>query len=145
MKRYMCGILNKTAIVTLLACMMLSCREEYQRVIPELNVEGEFSHDVPREGGVYYLTVTASEQFTAPSTKIWCKTEILSTEGVNNVKITVEPNNGYLRDAEVAIVVYSLPGVKVTIHQDGDDPDVVVPAGPHVTGSWPFSSASNPG
>jgi hypothetical protein len=125
--------------------MMLSCKDDYQRVIPELSVEGELSHDVPREGGVYYLTVKASEQFTAPSTKIWCKTEILSAEGVNNVKITVEPNNGFVRDAEVSIVVYSLPGVKMTIHQDGDDPTAVVPAGPQVTGSWQFNSASNPG
>ncbi|MDR2138423.1 MAG: hypothetical protein LBP50_02585 [Tannerella sp.] len=145
MRKIMYGILNKTAIALLLACMMPACKDDYRREIPELNVEGESSYDVPREGGVYYLTVRASEQFTAPSTKIWCKTEILAAEGANNVRITVEPNSGYVRDAEVSIVVYSLPGRKVTIHQDGDDPTVIVPAGPQITASWQFNSASHPG
>ncbi|MDR3195095.1 MAG: BACON domain-containing protein, partial [Tannerella sp.] len=132
-------------LVIICACAAFACKEDYVREIPTLEVDGELSHDVSREGGVYYLTVQASEQFTAAATKIWCKTEILNDVTANNVRITVEPNTGFLRDAEVSIVVYSLPTVKVTIHQDGDDPGVVEPVGPQIAGSWLFGDAANPG
>jgi len=140
MYRYM-----KYILVFAWACMIFACKEDYVREIPTLEVDGELSHETPREGAVYFLTVKASEQFTAASTKIWCKTEIIKDATTNNVKITVEPNSGFLRDAEVNVVVYSLPTVKATIHQDGDDPTAVEPQGPQIVGSWLFADATQPG
>ncbi|MDR1781267.1 MAG: hypothetical protein LBR50_11175 [Tannerella sp.] len=137
----------KYFIAFAMACLVFACNEEYVREIPTLDVQGELAYEVPIEGSVYYLTVTASEQFTATASKIWCKTEILENVTTNNLKITVEPNAGVIRSCEIDIVVYSLPTIKVAINQDGSAPDDSddEPTGPQVVGNWQFKNASSLG
>jgi hypothetical protein len=110
-----------------------------------LDVAGEMNLNVPREGGVYYVTATSSDIVAVQASKIWCKAEFLQNVASNNLRITVEPNDGLKRDCEVVIAVYSLPTIKVTIAQDGEEPNVEEPAVPKIMGSWLFNNPSDLG
>ena len=129
--------------VIVLSCVMFACKDDYKREIPAFNVAGELNLNVPREGGVYYVTATSNDIICVQASKIWCNAEFSQNVASNNLKITVEPNDGAKRDCEVVIAVYSLPTVKVTIAQDGEEPNVEVPATPKITGSWLFNNSSD--
>ena len=126
----------------LLSCVMFACND-YKREIPTLDVVGEMNLNVPREGGVYYVTATSGDVICVQASKLWCKAEFSQDASSNNLQITVEPNDGVKRDCEVVIAVYSLPTVKVTITQDGEEPNVEVPATPKIMGSWLFNNSSD--
>ena len=127
--------------VIVLACVLFACKDD-PKEDPTLKVEGETTLDVPKEGGVYYVTATSNKEIAVQASQIWCKAEFLKGVSSNNVKITVEPNDGEKRDCEVSIVVYSLDVVKVTISQDGKD-IIVTPDEPKITGSWSFDDPAN--
>ena len=136
-------LINKLIIIFLCSSVLFACKDEYVRKIPTLQVSGELNLNVPREGGVYYVSATADDDITVKASKIWCKTDFNQDVTSNNLKITVEPNTGFKRECEVAIVVYSLPTERVIISQDGDDPNAQAPKIPKITGSWQFNNPSD--
>jgi len=125
--------------VIMLSCVMFSCKDD-ARETSTLNVTGEMNLNVPREGGVYYVTATSNDVVSAQANKIWCKAECLQGVDSNNLKITVDPNDGVKRNCQVVVAVYSLPTITVTIAQDGDDPNAETPATPQIMGSWLFDN-----
>lgn len=135
--------MNKISIIVLIICLFTGCKDDYTYKFPTLNVEGELALDVPIEGGVYYVTATATDVITVKASRVWCKTEYDPAQS-DKITITVDPNAGFKRTCDVNIVVYSLPTVKVTINQDGEDPDIETPAGPKIMGNWQFNNPGNP-
>jgi len=137
------GLAQAFTLVTLFtACQTLERTEIDDISIPTMSVTGEQTLDVPRAGGEYFYSVSASEKFYAGTTETeWIQTSILSESGTNNVKVTVLPNTGYWRDATVSIDVLKLPSFKIDLHQDGKDPNAI----PFLIGRWLFDDASNLG
>ena len=132
---------NKIVFISIivLSCIMFACKDD-KREVPTLDVAGETTLNVPREGGVYYVTATSSDVIAVQANSIWCKAEFSQDVASNNLKITVAPNDGVKRNCQVVVAVYSLPTVTVTVMQDGDDPNAEVPATPQIMGSWSFDN-----
>ena len=141
MKNFNC--IKKIVFISLvlLSCVMFSCKDDKREAT--LDVAGDVNLSVPREGGVYYVTATSNDIVSVQANRIWCKAECLPGVTSNNIQITVDANTGVKRNCSVAIAVYSLPTVTVTIAQDGDDPNVEAPATPQIMGSWLFNNPAD--
>jgi hypothetical protein len=129
----------------ILMVLLSACRDQERTVIedisiPAINVTGEAALDVPKAGGEYFYTVSSTEKIYCGTTESeWIKTEVLSESGSNNVKITISPNTGYIREATVSIDVLKVPGYKITVYQDGKDPNAI----PFLIGRWLFEDSNN--
>jgi hypothetical protein len=128
---------------------MFACQEEYERVVPPVDIAGTLVQDVPVEGGTYYLTLTYDGEVTVKAPDAWCTAEYLPGTASNNIKITVAPNTELLpdelyakrRSTGVSILTFSNPTINVQLNQAGQTPPVL--AKPEIVGNWQFSDPAN--
>jgi hypothetical protein len=115
-------LFKKISIITILIGLQ-ACTEESM-----LNIEqGQLNQQFEVAGGIKYITVTSSKDFTAISDKAWCVPEIYSGGREYNLGIVVERNE--LADARTATVTVAsdgLPELLISVSQTGAGPIITV-------------------
>ena len=119
------NILKLVGIIALVG-MMSSCQDKDPN--PFLDVSSEeltFTSD----GGTQYATIFASRNFTVTSSETWCKIEKIEGEKNDNLKITVEKNDGAERTATIEATADGLDKITITVKQALFIPTITVKEG----------------
>jgi len=119
------NILKFIGIIAL-AGIIYSCQDKDANSF--LDASGEeltFSSD----GGTQYATIFASGNFTVTSSEAWCKIEKIEGEKNDNLKITVERNEGTERTATIEATAEGLDKITITVKQALFIPTITVKEG----------------
>jgi endonuclease/exonuclease/phosphatase family metal-dependent hydrolase len=100
-----------SSIVVLFACKSEEKDAPYMGVAKEQKTLG-FSASAESQ----YITVNTNRTFTATSDQSWCITEILSDK-TNNLKISVTPNEGNVRTAQIIVSAPECVNVLIAVTQ----------------------------
>ncbi|MDR2361529.1 MAG: hypothetical protein LBD91_02250, partial [Prevotellaceae bacterium] len=114
---------HKLSIVILLAGCVCACTEDPALEVSPTQLNQYF--DVV--GGVKYVTVVATGDFTATSDQSWCVPDVYPGGREYNLAIIVEKNDlANERTATVTVAADGLPAVVITVAQTGAGPVISV-------------------
>ena len=126
----------------MMSFIILGCEEKYERVILPVDITGELIQDVPFDGGTYYFTLTYSGEVTINSSASWCTWEYTPGTGSNNLVVRVAAGEGTNRSAQVTILTFSNPTIRIQMNQGG--PPTLLDKLPAngLVGYWGFDDAN---
>ncbi|MDR1121643.1 MAG: BACON domain-containing protein [Dysgonamonadaceae bacterium] len=117
--------MNKLKFLAVILCMgfVFSCDKD--ETAPLLEVDpSQLTLNFDVGGGVKVVTVKANQAFTATSSNDrWCTTEIVPNKTEDNLKISVSANTGDERTAQITVISTGLTGIKITVNQEGVEPE----------------------
>ena len=134
----------KYSIVCMILFLLSGCEEKLTRLVLPVDITGELIQDVPQNGGTYSYTVKYSGEVTIASTEKWCTWDY--SPGTGNLTITVAPNDGKSRSAQVTVNTFSNPTIRIQMNQ-GAPPTLLdkMEAINGLVGFWDFEDASDLG
>jgi endonuclease/exonuclease/phosphatase family metal-dependent hydrolase/uncharacterized protein YqfB (UPF0267 family) len=98
------------------AVILLACKSE-ENDAPYMGVAREqktlsFSSSADSK----YITVNTNRVFAATSDQLWCTTEVLADK-TNNLKVSVTPNEGNVRTAQIVISAPECVDIRIAVTQ----------------------------
>lgn len=98
------------------AAILLACKSE-EKEAPYMGVAKEqkalsFSSSADSK----YVTVNTNRVFTATSNQLWCTTEVLADK-TGNLKVSVTPNEGNVRTAQIAVSAPECVDILIAVTQ----------------------------
>jgi len=134
----------KYLIACMMMCLIIGCEEKLERVIPPVDITGNLIQDVPMEGGTFFYTLTYSGEVKIASTAEWCTWEYTPASNTNNLKVTVTANEGKTRSAQVTVLTFSNPTVRIQMNQGAPlSLQEKLEAINGLVGFWDFEDASD--
>ena len=119
--------MNKFKFLAVVICMGLvfSCKKD-EAVVPFLEIDpSQLTQNFNKEEGVKYVTVKANQAFAATSSNDkWCTAEIVPNKTEDNLKISVKANTEDARTAQITVISTGITGIKITVNQEGVEPEV---------------------
>jgi hypothetical protein len=109
-------------MIACLAALLFACGDDDKKEeAPYFGVEAKFlTQSFGPAADTKYVTVKTNQAFTATSSASWCKTERLSAETEENLKISVEALDGVTpRTATVTVACEGFTSAVITVNQSG--------------------------
>ncbi|MDR1171261.1 MAG: hypothetical protein LBL24_02280 [Bacteroidales bacterium] len=110
------------SMIACLAALLFACGDDDKKEeAPYFGVEAKFlTQSFGPASDTKYVTVKTNQAFTATSSASWCKTERLSAETEENLKISVDALNDVTsRTATVTVACEGFTSAVITVNQSG--------------------------